>query len=85
MKLYWLLFLSGPALPPDGGTFYGPFDTLAQCQAKADIVAPVEQGVAGPHQEFWAQCNTVREGDPSFVKGLDSWIDANGVPGQRRP
>ena len=81
MKMYWVLFLTGLTSPPDGGTFYGPFETLAQCQAKANIVAPVEQTATGPRQDYWAECAGVREGDPSFAKGIDSWINLKSGPG----
>jgi hypothetical protein len=81
MKMHWLLFLTGIASPPDVWTSYGPFDSLAQCQAKANIVAPVNP------QQGWVECLGVREDDPDFARSPDTgtWIDLNSFPRKAAP
>jgi hypothetical protein len=83
--MYYVLLLTGLTSPPGGDTFYGPFHTLAQCEAKAAIISPVEQTAAGPMLNNWAECIGIRDGDPHFAKGIDSWLDLNSVPGATKP
>ena len=82
--MYYVLLLTVLASPSGGGIFYGPFNTIAECEAKAAIVSPVKQTATGPILNHWAECIEIRDGDPAFAKTLDSWIDLNSVPGARK-
>jgi hypothetical protein len=58
---------------------------LAQCEAKAAIVAPIDRTAGVPMQDHWAECVGIRDGDPNFANSFDSWVDLNSLPGARKP